>query len=146
MGDDELVDLDKIWPEQNVFKAIYSVSLPSRPIVKKNTQRIVGLGRGRRAIYSKQFTQWEKTAAIIMLQSKVFHSTQPFPFKAPLEARFRFYFKNFQAEADLSNLIEGPQDLLTKCGVISDDKIIRKILALKFFNEEPRTEIELFLL
>jgi Holliday junction resolvase RusA-like endonuclease len=89
-------------------------------------------------IYSAQFREWE-TRALVELRQTWNGKT----IDQPLEAVFRFYFKNRQAESDLSNVIEAPQDALTKAGVIIDDKIIQVIHATKIFGHEPRVEIEL---
>lgn len=67
------------------------------------------------------------------------------PIEGKLEATFRFFFKNKQAEPDTSNAIEGPQDALQLAGVILNDKQIYRIIAEKIIdaNEEERCEIEL---
>lgn len=65
--------------------------------------------------------------------------TYPIPYA--IEAHYRFYFENKHGEADTSNLIEGPQDVLEKVGVIVNDKLITKLTAEKFFGHEPRVEI-----
>lgn len=117
---------------------IFNIVIPGRPIVKKNTQRIVGYGKKRRAIYSPLYTAWERGALLI------FKMKDDLPFiDFNVMAEFSFYFENHSAEPDTSNLIEGPQDLLKKAGVISDDKIIKRVLAEKFFGETPRTEIRI---
>ena len=63
-----------------------------------------------------------------------------------MNAGFVFYFSNHQHEADLSNLIEGPQDLLKELGFIVDDKLIYSLDGSKkvFSKDEPeRVEITL---
>lgn len=61
----------------------------------------------------------------------------------PVTAIYRFFFKDRQAEADVSNLCEAPGDLLQKAGLLKDDRLICQLIALKFFGHEPRTEIEI---
>ena len=60
-----------------------------------------------------------------------------------VRAEFEFHFKNHQAEADTSNCVEGPQDLMQKLGIITDDKLIKKFTAEKFFGGEPKTMVRL---
>lgn len=63
----------------------------------------------------------------------------------PLYVIYKFYFANRQAEPDVSNLIEGPQDVLQKAGIIKNDRLIMRVMAEKFFGVgEPRTEIEIY--
>jgi Holliday junction resolvase RusA-like endonuclease len=120
---------------------LYKCTILSRTPVKKNTMQVVGNGRFKRAIYSKQFRHWEIIAHLAMI--KAWDGKR---IDCPIEAKFVFYFKNRQGEPDLANLIDSPQDTLTKAGVIIDDKIIQVIHAQKHFGEEPRCEIELYAL
>lgn len=62
----------------------------------------------------------------------------------PIEVHFKFYFANRQGEADLSNMLSGPEDLMQRLGVITNDRLIMRIVAEKFFGHDPRTEIEIF--
>ena len=116
-------------------KVLFICTIPGRAYVKKNTQRVV---RGRRVIYSPNFLAWERGALATLRRAY-----RGLPSEGNLEARFSFYFANRQAESDLSNLIEGPQDALQKAGVIANDKQIITLHARKFFGAEPRVEIEL---
>jgi Holliday junction resolvase RusA-like endonuclease len=61
----------------------------------------------------------------------------------PLEIKLVFQFVNRSAEADVSNLVEAPQDVLKKAGVISDDRIIQVVHARKEFGTGPGMTIEL---
>ncbi len=120
-----------------LFKCI----IPGRAIVKKNTKRIVGAGRFKKIIYSKRFQFWE--ASFVLYLRKIWKLP---PIDHPVEAIFKFYFKNHQGEADTSNLIEGPQDCLVKGGVLKDDRLVQRLIAEKHFECEPMTEIELRML
>lgn len=120
-------------------KFLLRLILPGRAIVKKNTARKFGSGRRSRVVYTEKYQTWE-AEALREIHKLCLGATLDFP----LEARFVFYFKNRHAEADVSNLVEGPQDLLKTARVISDDRIIRRIVAEKVFGYEPRTEIELW--
>lgn len=118
---------------------LFACTINARAAVKKNTQRVVGYGRKRRAIYSPQYKAFESVAILSMIKA---HQGRE-PIDVPIEARFRFYFANHQWEADLSNLVEGPQDALKDAGVIADDRLIQSLHATKHFGDGPRVEIEL---
>lgn len=122
------------------MKPIYYCSIPNRCPSKKNTKKFVRNHGRVNVIYSAQFREWEKTAIIHMRQAHIGMDV----IDEPIEAKFTFYFKNHHAEADVSNIIEAPQDALKKAGVISDDKLIQVIHAQKIFGEEPRCVIQLF--
>jgi Holliday junction resolvase RusA-like endonuclease len=103
--------------------------LPGRPIVKKNTKRVYGSGKRKRVVYSSQYVFWEAVAMRAIAPVKFYTETT-------LEMHIDFFFKNRRAEPDLSNLIEGSQDMMKKAGKIKDDKQIHKIIARKFFYAE----------
>lgn len=122
-------------------KLLFQFTIPGRPSVKKNNKRIFSRGRFKKVLNSLKYEAWERDAILH------FKKHGPKDFKKidqTLEAKFYFYFENKMAEADTSNLIEGPQDLLTKLGVIKDDKLIKRLTAEKFFYDSPRTLIELY--
>lgn len=118
---------------------MFKCFIPGRPIVKKNTQRVVGVGRSKRVIYSPKFLAWEQQALFSIKQAH----TNKFIFSEEISAEYTFIFKNKQGEADVSNLVEGVSDALQKAGVIVDDKQIVKLTAYKQFSEdqEPGTHL-----
>ena len=122
-------------------RLLFECVIKGRPIVKKNTKQTF-MSRGRRVtIYSPQFRQWENNACHEILRLK--RTIKQIDFYC--HAVFKFYFKNHQAEADVSNLNEGPCDVLEKMGVIQNDKLFRKITCEKFFeSEDQRTQIEIW--
>lgn len=118
---------------------IFTCEIPGRCMVKKNTQRVVGYGKQKRARYSDQYNFWERVAELTLAKRRV-----PL-IEAEIEVHFQFHFKNHRAEPDVSNLIEGPQDVLTKMGIIKDDRIIQKVVAEKLFDtQEEKTSIQIF--
>jgi Holliday junction resolvase RusA-like endonuclease len=121
-----------------VTNPLFVCSIPGRPIVKKNTQRVVGFGRAKRVIYSPRYRAWE-CGAIAACKRSISTAL----LCDPLTAVFRFYFANRQSLPDTSNLIEGIQDVLKKSQVIEDDGLIHRILAERFVGSEPRIEVEL---
>ena len=129
---------------------IVTLTFPGRTIVKKNTQRVFGSGRFKRRILSARYQTWEQRAAnglVALLNGKRVAVRTVALIDFPVAAHFKFYFKDRQAEADVSNLVEGPQDLLVKLGVLKDDRLVMRIVAEKFFGCDPldqRCEVEIF--
>jgi Holliday junction resolvase RusA-like endonuclease len=114
------------------------LTLHGRPSVLKNSKRIFSRGRGKRAIVlpSSKYEAWEENAMATLSRS----------FKRPLIidpvcVRYEFFFATRQAEPDVSNLIEGPQDVLQKAGVIKNDRLVMRVIGGKYFGHDPRTEI-----
>lgn len=118
---------------------LFKCEIPGRVPVKKNTAKVYRYG----AVYSKAYRNWEILACGVIrkLNTKVLKNC---PVREYFEARFKFFLKNHQWEPDVSNVCEGPQDVLQTCGVIDDDKLIKRVIAEKFFDDpNPRLEIEL---
>jgi Holliday junction resolvase RusA-like endonuclease len=120
---------------------LFHCTIPGRVAIKKNSlQRKYSFAKKRTVtIASDRFLTWAVAAAAHLNRLQGWRST----ITGPLEATYRFYFPDHQHEPDVSNCIEGPQDLLAKAGVIENDKQIMRVIAEKFFGQEPRTEIEL---
>lgn len=123
--------------------ALVMLTIPGRPIVKKNTQRIVGSGKARRRILSPKYLAWEQSA-MLNAMAVLKRSFKGHLVDYPIRLLLKFYFADRQAEADVSNLVEGPQDLLVKLGVLKDDRLVHELRAFKFFGHDPRTEISIF--
>lgn len=119
---------------------LFQITIPGRAYCKKNTQRVVGFGKSKRAIYSPQYISWEKTAMLTIRQNKKPISAIGFP----VNMKAIFYFENHSAEADLSALYEGIQDVLEKEEIILNDRLILGHNgSTKIFGEKPRVEVEL---
>lgn len=119
---------------------LFEVFIPGRPPSKKNTKKVVRRHGQTFVIYSPQFKEWEKDALLILKKSY----TDLNPIDQPLIIHLVFTFENKRSEADVSNLIEAPQDALTKAGVISDDRIIQVVQAKKEFAKTAGTLIQLW--
>lgn len=117
---------------------VFCATIPGRVFVKKNTQRVVGLGRSKRAIYSKQFMAWQNAALCFLSGARLAD-----PVDVPVILWLKFFFQHRGAEADVSNLVEGVQDVLVTAQILEDDKLVHKLIAEKHFGEEPRVEIEI---
>ncbi len=124
----------------NTGPLIYKCSVPGRCPSKKNTQKVVRRHGMTFVVYTPLFRAWESEAIAYMKAANKMKK----PFGVPMVARFTFYFKNHSGESDTSNLVEAPQDVLKKAGVIADDKFIYLFTAHKVFGTEPRTDIELY--
>jgi Holliday junction resolvase RusA-like endonuclease len=120
---------------------IVHLVIPGRPAILKNSKRVISRGAGRRAIVlpSITYVKWEQHAALWLQRS----------FRGCLidyqvTAEFRFFFENRKSEPDVSNLIEGPADVMQKVGILKNDRLIVRLTAEKFFGHDPRTEIDLY--
>lgn len=126
---------------------LFSCIINGRAIVKKNTQRVVGSGRSRRVIYSPKYLEWKCAAMTAINMALARHEIKHGTFKAidlPMNLKVLFYFTNHSAEADLSNLYEGIQDLLQAQGVIANDRLIHgHDGSRKIFGQGERMEIEI---
>jgi len=117
------------------FMILFKASIPGRVPVKKNTAKVFKWG----AVYSKAWKEWEKQALKVLKELSIEE-----PIDKYCQAKFTFYFKNHQWEPDVSNVCEGPQDVLQKAGILTDDKNIARLSAEKHFNDDnPRVEIEI---
>ena len=119
---------------------LYKIFIPGRPPSKKNTKKVIRRHGRTFVLYSKPFREWEETALAYLKGSVVLKE----PLSCPLEIKLVFQFNDRRREADVSNLVEAPQDALTKAGVITDDKIIQVVHARKEFGKEAGTFIELY--
>lgn len=119
---------------------IFEVKIPGRVRIKKNGRRHIGKGKN---IPSALFMAWERNSSIDVLRAMPAFR-QYLPIKVYCRAEFEFHFKNFQNEADTSNCVEGPQDLLQKVGVIENDKLIVEFTAKKIMGLTECTIIRLF--
>lgn len=126
---------------QGAQSPVVQLMIPGRPAILKNSKRVIARGPGRRAIVlpSLRYQNWEQHAALWLQRSFKGHLID-----YPIIADFRFYFANRQAEPDVSNLIEGPADVMQKVGILKNDRLIVRLMAEKFFGHDPRTEIDLY--
>ncbi len=120
---------------------VFEAEVPGRPIVKKNSQRVVGFGKRKRKIDSPQYSRWHKVALLVLKQARLRRDSM---LLGELHASYRFHFKNHQAEADVSNLIEGPQDCLAESLIIENDKQITSLDAMKLFDGTEKTIVRLY--
>lgn len=121
-------------PKPQVAKFV----LNSRVRPKKNAKQIVKRPNGKLFIKSSDtFKAWENMARHELLKQKIELQNQgwQFPFEGRLKLEMRFEMTGLQHEPDVSNLIEGPQDLLQELGVIKNDKNVVEVHAIKFMDQ-----------
>lgn len=121
--------------------AIFKSFIPGRPVSKKNTKKVVRRYGRVLVIYSRQFLAWESVALPVLKRDFAGRQT----IDKALEINLVFHFKDKRREPDVSNLVEAPQDALTKAGVIIDDRIIQVVKASKVFDGTEGTDVELYL-
>lgn len=122
-----------------IKKPVVVLTIPGRVISLKNSKRIVCRGRFPKVLPSERYAQWRLDAIAAHSCSFKGHLVD-----YPCEVHARFYFKNRANEADLSNMIQGPEDLMQELGILKDDKLICRSISEKFFGHEPRVEIEIY--
>ncbi len=119
-------------------------TIPIKPCVKKNSQQIVmvpikkGSKRKRpMIIQSAAYRQYEKDCEKYIPNSKIDY---------PVNIKAIFYMPS-RRRVDLSNLLEGLHDIMTKYNCIEDDNcnIIYSVDGSRvlYDKENPRTEIEI---
>lgn len=113
------------------------ITIPLPPITKKNSQRILANRKTGRPFIapSKQFEQYQKDAAYFI---------KPLGIDFPVNIKCLFYMPS-KRNVDLTNLLEGIDDVLVQCGCIADDnyKIVSSHDGSRVYvdKDNPRTEI-----
>lgn len=118
---------------------VVTLTIPGRVISLKNSKRIVCRGRFPKVLKSERYEEWEAGAMAALKRSFKGHLVD-----YPCELHARFYFANRQNEADLSNMVQGPEDVLQALGILANDRLIMREVTEKFFGHDPRVEIEIY--
>lgn len=119
----------------------FEAEISGRPVIKKNTQKIIRRGGKTFAVYSKLFKEYRTRALFQFKQTRIGLGST---LTGELHASYEFHFKNKQGEADVSNLIEAPQDCLAESLIIENDKQIVSLDAQKIFSGLEKTIIKLW--
>lgn len=115
------------------MQELFHCYLPNRCPIKKNTAKRYRFG----VVYSDAYKAWEKESIPIMRIEKMRQGIFK-PIDYPIQVKAIFFYASHQWESDLSNALEGPNDLLTKCGIITDDKLIYSLDgSRKIFGQKP---------
>ena len=125
------------------------ITIPGQIYAKKNSQRIVKFGNRRAIIASAAYMRWEEQGLYhLKYEAKI----EQWRGGYPVELRL-FFFRKTKQKFDLSNMIEGVQDLLQKSGIIEDDSMRHVIPVFEYRlgigygwavdKDNPRTEVRL---
>ena len=111
------------------------------PVTKKNSQRIIRLGNGRRIIKpSAKFEEYQEMAGLYIPAQARLMIDRPVNVKC-------VYFMSTRRRVDLVNLLEATCDILVHYRVLADDnsKIIVSLDGSRVLHdkERPRAEIEI---
>jgi Holliday junction resolvase RusA-like endonuclease len=100
---------------------LFSCTIPGRTAIKKNGKQIKMNFRTKKRFIgsSDKFEEWALYAAPFIMRAK-----KDILINFPINLCAKFFFKNHQWECDLSNCYEGIQDLMQKCEIYVDDKLI----------------------
>ncbi len=118
---------------------IADFTIPLRPYIKKNSQQIVYSKKNNRPfiIQNSNYLKYEKDCEYFVPKLSINY---------PVNIKTVFYMPT-RRRVDLSNLLEGIHDILTKYGCIEDDNcnIIYSTDGSKvlYDHDNPRTEIEI---
>jgi Holliday junction resolvase RusA-like endonuclease len=116
-----------------------TIVIHGQTMVKKNSRRVFKQGNFIRNLPSEAFEKWEKKA-LIELKANY----KPVKLNYPIYMHYRI-FRQSKHQADLSNLIEGSNDVLQKVGLIAEDNYAHLIpvwyseyASLEFDKANPR--------
>jgi Holliday junction resolvase RusA-like endonuclease len=121
-------------------EVLFHCVIPGRPGIKKNGKQIRFNPRTRSRFIasSDKYEQWALYACPFIMKAK-----KDLLINFPINFCLKVYLKNHQWEMDLSNALEGPQDLLQKCEVYIDDKLIHSLDGSRKIFNDPNERIEI---
>lgn len=115
-------------------------TLHGDPKTKKNSPRIVRVGRYSKVLPSEAFEDYQKTCLAQLLQRRLCHLGIRYPVNVKA-----LYYMQTRRRVDLTNLNESLHDILVGAGVLADDN--RDIIAttdgsvVLYDKGNPRVEI-----
>jgi len=116
------------------------IIIPGNTIAKKNSQRVVRMGKRYAIRASKAYDKWEKSALQHLQHTypgTVWEGGYPLLFHI-------FFWRANKRKFDLSNMLEGSQDVLQKAGIIEDDSMRHVVPVFDGWGVDrgnPRVEI-----
>lgn len=117
--------------------------IPVKPRTKKNSQRIVRVGRRSIPIPSEQYKQYEKDCLMVIPGEMRQRIAVPVNVKA-------IYYVDSKRKVDKTNLESALMDMLVKAGVLADDSAINPDIVVSTDGSRvyvdrlnPRTEVEI---
>ena len=108
------------------------------PVTKKNSARIVNVGKYPRVLPSKAYLQYRADAIAQITGAKRLHIASPVNLKV-------VYYMRTKRRVDLVNLLEATCDILVDAGVLDDDNS-RIVVGhdgsrVEYDKQNPRAEI-----
>lgn len=108
--------MDSTIEQERGDESVISITIPGNPRTKKNSQQIFTNKKTGKSfiVPSKAFKQYQ-TAAEVAIPQDV---RKAIDYRVTVKC---LYFMHTLRAVDLSNLLEATDDILTHCGVLSDD-------------------------
>jgi len=121
---------------------VIRLTIPGRPITKKNSQRIIINRRTGRpmVIPSKQYKEYEAASLWHLKQYRIRTITKP------VNVCARYWMPDRRSKPDLLGLQQATADILETAGIVEDDVLIvswdgSRVMGVDKLN--PRVEIEI---
>ena len=117
-----------------------TITLTGDPRTKKNSQRIIRIGRGSRIIPSKAYMDYAEECALQLLAQRATNTGIDYPVNVAC-----VYYMRTHRRVDLPNLLEATDDILKDNYVVMDDN--SDIIAshdgsrVEYDKHNPRVEI-----
>ena len=118
------------------------ITLTGDPRTKKNSQRIIRIGRGSRIIPSKAYMEYAEECALQILAQRATNAGIDYPVNVCC-----VYYMKTRRRVDLPNLLEATDDILKDSFVVVDDNC--SVIAthdgsrVEYDKQRPRVEIEI---
>jgi Holliday junction resolvase RusA-like endonuclease len=117
------------------------ITLPGRPITKKNSQQIVMNRRTKRrqVIQSEYYRAYEEACLWRLKKYRV-------KYTGPVQVTARYWMPNRRSWPDLMGLLQATADILEAAGIIENDRDIVSLDGSEIVGvdkENPRAEIEI---
>lgn len=138
-----------------MLKELFHVVIFGHPYIKKNSQRTIWHKYLKKTIvvYSANYSRWKNDSMKQLCvgyhrvgEYKKHPEKRRSPFEMPMILKCHFYIQQ-NRRTDLSNLLEGVQDLLVEAEIIKDDNfnIIIGHDGSRVFIDKENPRIELWL-
>lgn len=123
-----------------------NLSIPGRPISKKNHQQIVYVNNKPIIIQSKYWAAYEKFCIGGKRKPGWLMQWGNVQFKEPVTLTCRYWLPDRRSRPDLGNLLAGTCDLLEKAGILANDRLVAHFgdsCIIGIDKNNPRVEIEI---
>ena len=112
---------------------IITFNITAKVRSKKNGKQIKKFGGRLMVVSSEDYIMWERRTRMELLTQMLMLEGEgvTFPIKGNTRMIATFDMAGKQHEPDLSNLLEGPQDIMQSLGIIENDRQITEIHCFK---------------